>query len=305
MIISRLKQRLSNLRRGVYQAFQLLAAVCVFGTVAGVMGLLAADTATPERASSSVVISRPIGLPVVELPKVAYLPIIGAQLEDLAPPVRSGADNRQPFGAYFPEVTLSPTPTITPQPTATPLPTATPQPTRASLPTAVPPPVQVEVVVAPDELDQPLPEISLQQPSATPQPTRVAAAPSGNDCAPGGNPVSGVFMQGFNTLHPGIDLGVPNGTPVIATHSGAVDFADWSYIGYGYLVIVRSGTFSSYYGHLSAFNVSGGQQVQRGQVIGWTGTTGNSSGPHLHYETRLNGNAIDPAEFATYGYPVC
>lgn len=299
---------MSKVRRSIRQALQLMAAVIIFGTLAGVMGLFAADTAIPERATIPAIIARPIGLPVVELPRVAYLPIMGADLADLAPPAsRPDVDKQQPFGAYFPVVTLSPTPTVTPQPTATPLPSATPIPVRVSVPTAVPPPVQVEVVVAPDELDQPLPDISLQQPSATPpppQPTRVAVAPAA-DCAPGGNPVSGVFMQGFNTLHPGIDLGVPNGTPVIATHSGAVDFADWSYIGYGYLVIVKSGTFSTYYGHLSKFNVSSGQQVQRGQVIGWTGTTGNSSGPHLHYETRLNGNAIDPSEFATYGYAVC
>lgn len=95
------------------------------------------------------------------------------------------------------------------------------------------------------------------------------------------------------------------GTPVLATHSGEITFAGWSDEGYGNLIIIESGVFSTYYGHLESLNVVDGQAVQRGMVIGWSGSTGNSSGPHLHYEVRINNIPLDPLTFEQRGYISC
>ncbi|MBI5931057.1 MAG: peptidoglycan DD-metalloendopeptidase family protein [Chloroflexi bacterium] len=124
-------------------------------------------------------------------------------------------------------------------------------------------------------------------------------------CAPAGLPVDGILTQRFHQYHSGIDLGIPLGTPVQATHSGTVTFAGWSEIGYGYLVILQSGTFITYYAHLTSFNVSSGQSVGRFSVIGWSGSTGNSTGPHVHYETRINDAPVDPLSFEQRGYGTC
>lgn len=96
--------------------------------------------------------------------------------------------------------------------------------------------------------------------------------------------------------HSGIDYGAPTGTPVRATADGIVDFAGWRG-GYGKLVVVRhSGNRSTAYGHLNAFagRLTRGSRVEQGQTIGFVGMTGLASGPHLHYEFRVNGKAINP-----------
>ncbi len=143
-------------------------------------------------------------------------------------------------------------------------------------------------------------------PSGQAGPTIVAngEVPAGG-CAPAGLPVDGILTQRFHQYHSGIDLGIPLGTPVQATHSGTVTFAGWSEIGYGYLVILQSGTFITYYAHLTSFNVSSGQSVGRFSVIGWSGSTGNSTGPHVHYETRINDVPVDPLSFEQRGYGTC
>lgn len=126
-----------------------------------------------------------------------------------------------------------------------------------------------------------------------------------DNCAPSGNPVDGVLTQYYNWRHSGIDIGVPMGTPVYATHSGIITWAGWSEIGYGNLVILQSGAFISYYAHLTAPNVSVGNVVSKGAIIGWSGSTGNSSGPHVHYETRINDVPVDPLTFENRGYGTC
>jgi murein DD-endopeptidase MepM/ murein hydrolase activator NlpD len=98
---------------------------------------------------------------------------------------------------------------------------------------------------------------------------------------------------------------VPLGTPVIATHSAQVIFAGWSDIGYGYLVILQSGPYITYYAHNTSFNVTEGQYVGAGSIISWSGSTGNSSGPHVHYETRINDIPVDPLTFGNRGYSTC
>jgi murein DD-endopeptidase MepM/ murein hydrolase activator NlpD len=118
-------------------------------------------------------------------------------------------------------------------------------------------------------------------------------------------PVSGTITSPFGwrsnpfggspDFHPGLDIAAPMGTTVTAAASGTVILAQW-YGGYGnFIMIDHGGGVASGYGHLSAIYVSVGQQIQKGQAIGAVGSTGHSTGPHLHFEVRLNGKPVDPA----------
>jgi peptidoglycan DL-endopeptidase CwlO len=111
-------------------------------------------------------------------------------------------------------------------------------------------------------------------------------------------PASGSISSGFGMrwgrLHAGIDIPLPEGTGLRAADSGRVVVAG-PMGGYGnYICIQHGGSLSTCYGHLSSIGVSVGQSVSQGQVIGASGNTGNSTGPHLHFETRVNGNPVDP-----------
>ncbi|MBC8100071.1 MAG: peptidoglycan DD-metalloendopeptidase family protein [Armatimonadetes bacterium] len=108
------------------------------------------------------------------------------------------------------------------------------------------------------------------------------------------------FMRGFSSYHTGIDLAASNGTPVQAANSGTVIFAGWSNYGYGIAVVISHGAFSTLYGHLSSENVGCGQIVGGGQTIGAVGTTGNSSGPHLHFEIQYSGIPTNPTEIMPF-----
>lgn len=100
---------------------------------------------------------------------------------------------------------------------------------------------------------------------------------------------------GAPDFHPGLDIAAPTGTTVTAAAGGTVIMAQW-YGGYGnYILIDHGGGYSTGYGHLSAIYVANGQTVQRGQAIGAVGSTGASTGPHLHFEVRINGKPVDPA----------
>lgn len=106
------------------------------------------------------------------------------------------------------------------------------------------------------------------------------------------NPVTG--KSGF---HSGVDIANDHGSPIRASADGEVSFAGWEG-GYGKLVVLNHGNgFSSYYGHLAEIKAGVGQKVVRGQVIGSMGATGNTTGPHLHYEIRLYGAAVDPTKY--------
>jgi murein DD-endopeptidase MepM/ murein hydrolase activator NlpD len=131
------------------------------------------------------------------------------------------------------------------------------------------------------------------------------AAYGGDNCAPRGLPVDGILTQRYHPWHIGIDQGIPVGTPVIATHSGRVIFAGWSTVGYGNLVILQNGPFITYYAHLSEFNVVVNEIVGAGSILAWSGNTGNSTGPHLHYEIRINDQPVDPLTFERRGYGWC
>jgi murein DD-endopeptidase MepM/ murein hydrolase activator NlpD len=100
---------------------------------------------------------------------------------------------------------------------------------------------------------------------------------------------------GAPEFHQGLDIAAPTGTTVTAAAAGTVIMAQW-YGGYGnYILIDHGGGYSTGYGHLSAIYVSTGQTVQRGQAIGAVGSTGQSTGPHLHFEVRIAGKPVDPA----------
>jgi len=102
-------------------------------------------------------------------------------------------------------------------------------------------------------------------------------------------------ILGTLRAHNGVDLAATYGSPIVATANGVVGTAGWSG-GYGLLVSLDHGSgLQTRYGHMSRVNVAPGQQVHKGDVIGYVGSTGMSTGPHLHYEIRINGQAINPA----------
>ena len=103
------------------------------------------------------------------------------------------------------------------------------------------------------------------------------------------------FTQYYWYGHRAIDIGLPEGSGVYASDTGTVTYAGWNNYGYGNLIVVNHGNgYETFYGHLSSINVTPGQIVYQGNLIGLSGNTGNSSGPHIHFEIRLNGNQDDP-----------
>jgi murein DD-endopeptidase MepM/ murein hydrolase activator NlpD len=106
---------------------------------------------------------------------------------------------------------------------------------------------------------------------------------------------------GRPAMHSGLDFRSESGDPVRATANGTVESAGWNG-GYGNMIEIDHGNgFSTRYGHLSKIEVKPGQQIKIGQVIGRVGSTGRSTGPHLHYETRIDGDAVDPQKFLRAG----
>lgn len=119
-----------------------------------------------------------------------------------------------------------------------------------------------------------------------------------------GWPVSGRITQRFWAHHPGIDIGAPKGTPIYAADSGYVIVAGWDPepVSYGFEILINHGNgYMTRYGHLSAFNVQIGDSVKKGQLIGRVGSTGNSTGPHLHFEIIANGVRRNPFSFLPGG----
>jgi murein DD-endopeptidase MepM/ murein hydrolase activator NlpD len=110
-------------------------------------------------------------------------------------------------------------------------------------------------------------------------------------------PVTREFGYQRGGFHPGIDIAPPYGTPIHASGTGVVIYASWE-SGYGnYTCINHGGGISTCYGHQSAIYVHVGQAVVQGQVIGAEGSTGNSTGPHVHFEVRVNGAVNNPRNF--------
>ena len=144
-----------------------------------------------------------------------------------------------------------------------------------------------------------------QDPTASPAPPAAQGptttpAPTGDACGSStiANPVNGTVTSNYGPRwgrnHDGIDIAAPTGTAVRAAACGTVSLAG-TQSGYGNMVcITHTSQFSTCYAHLSRFGVSNGAQVRQGQVIGYVGCTGSCTGPHLHFETRVGGNAQDP-----------
>jgi murein DD-endopeptidase MepM/ murein hydrolase activator NlpD len=105
-------------------------------------------------------------------------------------------------------------------------------------------------------------------------------------------------FQGRAAMHAGIDLSGPLGTPIYATADGVVTTSGWNNGGYGNLIKIDHGRgIETRYGHLSAISVRAGQRIKRGDLIGRMGSTGRSTGSHLHYEVRIDGRAVNPIPF--------
>ena len=111
-------------------------------------------------------------------------------------------------------------------------------------------------------------------------------------------PVLGMITQGYWYGHRAIDIGAPTGSAVLAADGGFVSFAGWTDVGYGYLIVIdHANGFATYNAHLSNMYVYTGQAVERGQVIGAVGSTGWSTGPHLHFEVRYYGAQQNPRAY--------
>lgn len=132
-------------------------------------------------------------------------------------------------------------------------------------------------------------------PLANPAPGRSVTSPFGVRTDP---------LLGTAALHSGMDFRAPTGMPAKVTAPGVVVKAGWNG-GYGRMVEVDHGNgFATRYGHLSKINVTVGKRLNAGDVVGKTGSSGRSTGPHLHYEIRHNGEAIDPLRFLRVGKTV-
>lgn len=115
-------------------------------------------------------------------------------------------------------------------------------------------------------------------------------------------PVDGVITSAFGwrqrNWHSGLDIACPSGTPVLAAAAGQVTEAGWKSAGYGYAVMIDHGNgVVTLYGHCSQVQVTPGQWVEAGQSVALSGSTGNSTGPHLHLEVRIDGQCRDPLDY--------
>ncbi|WMJ23567.1 peptidoglycan DD-metalloendopeptidase family protein [Paludicola sp. MB14-C6] len=137
---------------------------------------------------------------------------------------------------------------------------------------------------------------------------RIIAEQSGGGTAPEGafkwpvpsssritSPFGWRTMFGNRDFHTGVDIGAPSGTTIVASQSGKVISVKYQNVGYGYNVIVdHGGGYVTLYAHCSRIDVKAGDTVSRGQAIAGVGTTGNSTGNHLHFEVRVNGKQVNP-----------
>jgi LysM repeat protein len=117
-------------------------------------------------------------------------------------------------------------------------------------------------------------------------------------------PLVGRITQGFSGNHRAIDIGAPYGSSVYAGRAGRVVRSGWARTGYGYTVIIDHGEdLLSLYSHMKGEWVRVGDWVERGQLIGEVGSTGKSSGPHVHFEVRKDGERVDPMDYLPPGAP--
>ena len=192
-------------------------------------------------------------------------------------------------------------------------------PSDASVVILVPPPLTQ--IIKGQPAPQPLPAVKINPTStATPiQPVNPIPAANGGNQSPVASiypltnpaPITSRFgwrthpLTGNRRFHSGLDIGAPAGSPVVATSAGTVISAGWNG-GYGKAIIIQhSDTQQTLYGHLSEVSVQAGQTIAQGTVIGLVGSTGNSTGPHLHFESRMPNvagvwSAVDPSQEIKY-----
>jgi murein DD-endopeptidase MepM/ murein hydrolase activator NlpD len=192
-------------------------------------------------------------------------------------------------------------------------------PSDASVEIPVPPPLTQIIKGRP--APRPVPAVKINPTaSATPtQPVNSAPAANGVNQLPVASiypltnpaPITSRFgwrthpLTGNRRFHSGLDIGAPAGSPVVATGAGTVISAGWNG-GYGKAIIIQhSDTQQTLYGHLSEISVQAGQTIAQGTVIGLVGSTGNSTGPHLHFESRMPNvagvwSAVDPTQEIKY-----
>lgn len=134
--------------------------------------------------------------------------------------------------------------------------------------------------------------------------SQFGGAPASNPNMPSIWPTTGVVTSpyglrwGGSDFHPGMDIANDLGTPIVATADGVVEYAGWNSGGYGNMVDINHGNgIMTRYGHASQVVVSAGQSVKRGQVIAYMGSTGFSTGPHVHYEVHVNGQRVNPISY--------
>lgn len=159
------------------------------------------------------------------------------------------------------------------------------------------PPQPVIIKKSPNTIVIPVDEPSVQPRSEPSAPARFEQRPA--TATPKVGSVYGYRRDPFtgrSKFHSGVDIKAAWGDPVGASHRGTVQFAGW-YYGYGNLLIVNhGGGVTTYYAHLSSFALAVGDKVERGTIIGHAGSTGRATSPHLHYEVRVDGNAVNPLQ---------
>lgn len=146
---------------------------------------------------------------------------------------------------------------------------------------------------------------SIPAPGSFPfDPSLVGGSGSADTHIPSIWPTTGVVSSpyglrwGGTDFHPGMDIANDMGTPIVATADGIVEYAGWNSGGYGNMVDINHGNgIMTRYGHASQVVVSTGQHVKRGQLIAYMGSTGFSTGPHVHYEVHVNGNRVNPISY--------
>jgi murein DD-endopeptidase MepM/ murein hydrolase activator NlpD len=145
-------------------------------------------------------------------------------------------------------------------------------------------------------------EIDALQASSNDIAARLRSAQAGRTSTPSSagliwpvtGPITSPFGWRWGRMHQGIDIGVPMGTPIKAAAAGTIIYCGWEE-GYGNLTVIdHGGNLATAYGHQSSIAVACGQQVAQGEVIGYVGCTGHCTGPHLHFEVRIDGNPVDP-----------
>jgi murein DD-endopeptidase MepM/ murein hydrolase activator NlpD len=125
-----------------------------------------------------------------------------------------------------------------------------------------------------------------------------SVASSGATVWPARGTITSLYGPRWGKNHYGIDIAAPTGSNVTAFRSGTVVFSGWDSGGYGNLVIIDHGNgLQSYYGHNSQLIVKKGQSVSAGQLIAKVGSTGDSTGPHCHFEVRKNGTPVNPYNY--------